>query len=373
MPRFAKGSCFEDHRGGRVELGRHVGEAKGHGLVLRQRLAEGGALLGVQKGVVQCRSSHAHTLCGDADAAHLEVRKSDAIPVAFVSDEVARRNLDCLEAQLRRIGRFLSHLVLERRDGHARRASRNEKRGDAALARRRVGDGEHDHCSRDLTGGDELLRPRDLVAAVGAHRASLKIRRIGPSLWLRERERPEHLSRGQGLEVLLFEHVTASRFEDRAHRSVVEAHDRRHGTITCRDLDQRKRIRNVVQARSAPAFGDRHAHEPELPHLAQDLGIDGLRCLPSPAVRRQSLLGESGGRLANQLLLFGENHACFVDKLARFRAGHTLARNVPSRRAYARERETIGHRLHDTLFFIARCIGRGMGRGLRRLGRRAFG
>src|SRR5687767_7716199 len=159
-----------------VQLGRGVGERMRHGLVVRDRLAERLALLGVFDRALERPAAETDGAGGVVDAA--ERYAIDGDPEAFIelADQLPRLDLDVLEHERALIAAGVaeqSHDALDRESGSA---GRHEKGADAsrlAFGLLRVGDGEDDApFGRRAVGGPEFS-PRDAPAGVGADGAGL--------------------------------------------------------------------------------------------------------------------------------------------------------------------------------------------------------
>src|SRR5262249_57437617 len=98
-PVFHRG-CLTDEQPGRLDPGAHVSELQLDCLMLADRLAEGGALLGVANGGLERGLGDADRPCGDVDPADLEAGEHhlqaasllatdqvrDRYPVVFAAD-----------------------------------------------------------------------------------------------------------------------------------------------------------------------------------------------------------------------------------------------------------------------------------------------
>ncbi len=67
------------------DLGRHVGQAKGDGLVFGKRLAECLSVPGVIAGGFEGCTRHAQSLGGNADAPAFQVRQGNAVTLALLA------------------------------------------------------------------------------------------------------------------------------------------------------------------------------------------------------------------------------------------------------------------------------------------------
>ena len=110
-----------DHLPRHLDLRRHLGEPELQRLVLEDRLAEGDPLLGVGERRLERRPRHADRLRADADPPALEAGERDLQPLAFLAEQVLRRDAAVLEQDLRRVAGVLAELVLEPGDAVAGR------------------------------------------------------------------------------------------------------------------------------------------------------------------------------------------------------------------------------------------------------------
>ena len=231
------------------------------------------------------------------------------IALAFRADAQRVGDEHVLVGELRGIGRLLPELALDGTDAESRRRHGHEERADAALARGGVRDGERDDGSGDAPRGDELLDAVQPIAALDAARAHAQRSRVRTRLRFRQRERADHRARGERLQVALLLRRRAPGHEDRADRGVVDAHERGERAVARRDLDERERVRDIVEPRAAERLRHRHAEEAELAHLAQHVLGNRAGGLPGAALRRDALARELARRLPNEFLRFREYHS----------------------------------------------------------------
>ena len=159
------------------ELGRHIGQAKGNGLMFDDRLAEASALLRVgERNLVGC-AGHAHGLRGDADAAAFQVGKRDTVALAFGAEPVLLRHAELVELNFAGIGRLLSHLAFDPADAIAGLLGVDDEAADALLALPEVRRGKDQRDVGVLARGDELLVAIKNIAAVAAARRACGSRR----------------------------------------------------------------------------------------------------------------------------------------------------------------------------------------------------
>ena len=79
--------------------------------------------------------------------------------------------------------------------------------------------------------------------------------------------------------------------------------------IARRDLDQRKRIRHVVKTGASAVLRNRHAHEAQFAHFAENSLRHRLLLRPLAAMGRKTAPRKLGGGLTDHLLLLSQNHA----------------------------------------------------------------
>ena len=71
-----------------LELGRHVGQAEGDGLMFDNRLAEALALLRVAERYLISRTGHAYGLRSDANTSAFQIGKCNMITLALSAEPV---------------------------------------------------------------------------------------------------------------------------------------------------------------------------------------------------------------------------------------------------------------------------------------------
>ena len=253
----------------RLDLGRHVGELELHRLELRDRPAELLPLLRVGEGQVvgALREPDAHG--GDRDAAAVEdleelVEAADRARRAGSPAGTARRGTRARACPMR--ASRASALAPDRR---SRRAVRDDDVRDLAVARRRGGDRD---ARRDVGPGvgDEHLRAVDdppPVAQLGARRVAPASEPASGSVRPNAASAPPDASSGS-------QPASAPRCRtvDRHVPSEWCA-----ATVIATDESIRvssstaMRVRHGVGARAAVLLRDRHAHQPELGHLRDEL------------------------------------------------------------------------------------------------------
>src|SRR5260370_19378965 len=85
-----------------LDLRGAVGQAKAHGLVVEDGLAEALALLGVLQRAIEGRTRHAHALRGNADAPSFQRRQRNPVALALGADEVGGGDARALQLDLGR-------------------------------------------------------------------------------------------------------------------------------------------------------------------------------------------------------------------------------------------------------------------------------
>src|SRR5581483_6185828 len=157
---------------GGVDLGGHVGQHEGDGLVLDDRPAELGALPGVVEGELVGGPGDAHGLDADDRTAGLEGahgrlgRRLAALPgpgqagleLLLAAEEAVGRDADVVEDHLGRVAGPDPHLLLLLAHGQAGCAGGHDEGGLTPGAERRVDGGHHHMDAGDPAVGDEALR-----------------------------------------------------------------------------------------------------------------------------------------------------------------------------------------------------------------------
>ena len=278
------------------DLRRHVGELEIDRLMLDERLAEARPLARVGERRVERRARHADRLRRDADAPRLEIRERDPVALAFAPEQIRGGHPAVLEDDLRGVGGALAELLLDARDDVARRRGLDEERRDALLARVLVGDREHDGDVGVLAGRDELLdavQHEVRALALGARRDR---RGVGSHVRLGEAEAAELVAARERHEEALLLHVGAERVDRAADDRVLDADDRRDGTVARGDLLERDRQRQVVEPGAAPALRHDDAQHAQLAERRELRARKMMLAIPARGVRRESLLRERANR-----------------------------------------------------------------------------
>ena len=277
--------------------------------MLEQGLLEALSVFRVRERRVEGRARHADRLRSDADATALEVGQRNLVAHALITDQVRRRYPAVFEHDLRGVGRGLAELVLDARDGVARRIGRHPERADAALARALVGDGHDDADIGVLAAGDELLDAVEHVMVAVAPRGGAQRRRVAARLRLGQRKRTEHAAGSQRLEPLFFLRVVRIGHAYAAHRAIVDRDDGRGAAIAGRDFLDHDRQREIVEAGAAELFRHRDAEHAELRELLQRFAREAALAVPCGGVRSELLLREVAQRVADHLVLVGQDHS----------------------------------------------------------------
>ncbi|MNF90364.1 hypothetical protein D3C84_729240 [compost metagenome] len=267
--------------------------------MLQQRLAERFTLTGVVARHLEGRAGHAHRLRGDADAPAFEVGQGDAVTVTLLAQALGDRYAQVLEGDLAGVRGMLAELVLDAHHLVAGAVGRHDEGADAALAGRRIGDGEDDHRAGVLAGGDELLGAVEHVAVAVATGAGAQVAGVGAGLRLGEGEGADLLAARQRDEEAALLLVVAEAQDRHAAHRVVHAHDGRAGAVAGGDFLQGHGVAQVAGLRAAPVFRHQHAHEPQLAHLGDGLGRETVLAVPLGGKGLQPFPGELAGHVAD--------------------------------------------------------------------------
>ncbi|MNC14665.1 hypothetical protein D3C75_624520 [compost metagenome] len=290
------------------DLGGHVRQAEGHGLVLDDRLAEALALTGVIARRFERGTGHAHRLRSDADAAAFKVGQGNPVAFALLAQTIGQRHLHVFEEDLAGVGRMLAELVFDPRDFVARRIGRHYKGADATFAGTRIGHRKHDHHPGILPGGDELLAAVEHIMIAFQARTGFQAAGVGTGLGLGQRKGTEHRTAGQRFEEALFLLIGAV-VEDRyATHGVVHAHDGRAGAIAGGDFFQRHGVGQVTGVASAPLLRHQHAEEAQPGHFADGFLGKTVLAVPLGSEGLQPFLGKVPGHVADLLLVVIGDH-----------------------------------------------------------------
>ena len=250
-----------------------------------------------------------------------------------------RRHAAAVERDLRGVGSALPGLVLDPGDDEPGRGRVDDERADALLAGRAVGDREHDRDVGVAARGDELLDAREHVVAVARLGAGRDRAGVRADLRFGEAEAAELPARGERTQVLRLLLVGAEGENRAAHHRVLHGDDRRRRAVARGDLLEREGERDVVGAGAAPGLRDHHAEGAELAQRGQLLAREVMLAIPARRVGREPLAREGAHRVADQSLLFGEQHRIIPRAAARSACRPRRApvpRRRPSRRRCAR-------------------------------------
>ena len=307
----------------RGDLDHHVDELVLVHLHLGERLPEGDALLAVAQGdlpeVPRRDRPHHHR----HHALVLELIHLLLEAAVRVADRVRDQDADVVEEEEPGVRAEVADLV-EELVAEAACVGRDDDLGEAAVARRRVGDREE---AEPVGGGgvrDVHLRAvQDPVVAV-AHGAGLDAGHVGAGARLGDRDRCHLLAADRRDEIALLQLLAAEAVERRGGH--VGLHRDAHGdagVVAERELLQEDRMVGVVEAEAAVALVVADAEEPELAHLAVEGLVDAAELVELAGPGDQLRLHEPADRVAERLVL-----CAAVDVVAR--VGHGRLRPPPA-------------------------------------------
>src|SRR6266403_612915 len=288
-----------------LDVGGHLGQHEGDGLVLDQLGAERLALARVGERGIEGGARDAHGLRGDANAAGVEVRERDLQTLARRPQRVLGRHLEILECDLAGVVGAVAELVLHAHHAIARPVGAREEGRDAALAGGGIGDGEQHGHRRRAARRDERLGPVDHPALAAAHRARPQIRQVGAGLRLGEEQARQLLAAGHRAQVArlllrgaVIAHLPAERVGGADH--VADA------GVAVRELLGGQHVRGEIGTAAAPLR--RHAHAEESQSAGPTYGLErhGGRAIPLGGERRDLLADEVARRIADPALLVAE-------------------------------------------------------------------
>ncbi len=222
------------------------------------------------------------------------------------------RDADVLEGQQRRVARVHAELLELLLADHAGRVHRDEEQREAVVAGVRVGLRHEDDDVGAMTVRDVRLRAVDDVLVAVAYGARLDAGDVRAGIGLGDAQAEDLLAPDRGHDPLLLLLLGAER-EDRRHRHVRvdgDAHRQAAG-LRVRDLLGEHERRVVVAALSAVGLGLVEAEKAELAHAMEDR-VRERRLLPLVGVRRELLLRERADRLAQLLVLVGEDEVLLL-------------------------------------------------------------
>ena len=187
---------------GAAELGGHVGDLKGDGLLEADGLAELDALLGVGHGGVIGPLGDAQRLGRDTDAAAVQGGHGDLEAVALLAQQVLPGHFHIVKDQLGSGGGADAHFVVVVAEVEALPALLHDEGADAPGADIRCGDGK-DHIGVRLggVGNEDFAAVEDIVVAL-QDGGGLGAAGVGSGVGLRQAEGADLLALGQGHQVL---------------------------------------------------------------------------------------------------------------------------------------------------------------------------
>jgi hypothetical protein len=263
----------------RLELGRDVGELELDRLELRDRLTELDALLGVVRREVEHGLGQAQGQRRDGDAADLERAEELRETHVGVTDQVVVRHPHVVEGELARVEAAPTDAAQLRPHREAGCVLLDDERCVLRLRARQQRDAEG-HVRPRVR--DERLATVDEPAAVAPLRARADPARVGSGIGLGEAEGTQRASLGKRSEPALALFVVAEQQE----RQRTDRHVRlpRGGDRLVRqaELLHRRDEADGGHPDAAPLLRDQHPEQPQLAHLAEQVGraarlLPGLR------------------------------------------------------------------------------------------------
>ena len=296
-----------------LDASRHVGELLLDQLVMTNRLAEGGALLGVLERQFECAQRDAETTRGNVDAPRLDARHHLVEALAdhlFAAQDGRDGYAELFEGEFDRFDAVIAELAERRRDGQPvllgdEGLLLDEQCRHARVPWIRIGvglDEQRDQGGAIAVGDPHLVAVDDeLVAFASGDRADrLDVRaRVG----LGHREARPDLADGESWQIVLLLLVGAVR-RDHAADDVLAVDDAGHGHPATGQLGNCKGVRDEVEPE--PAVFGRNAH-PEGAHVAQpfdDLGWKLVARLEFFGDRDDLAVDEFTNRLEDLTLLW---------------------------------------------------------------------
>ena len=240
------------------------------------RLAELVALAGVVERHVEHRLGEAQRQRGDRDAADLERAEELAEAELGVTDEMVVGHPHVVEEQLARVEALPTdppHLRPHREPGRVLLDDEaGELRARATIAG--LGAGQQRDAERHVGAGvgDERLAAVDQPAAVLALGPGGDAAHVGAGVGLGQPERAEHATLGERAEPAFTLLVVAEQVQ--RHRADRDVGLERGGDrlVGLTELFERGDEPDGRHPDAAPLLGHEHAEQPELAHLAQQVG-----------------------------------------------------------------------------------------------------
>ena len=290
----------------RLKLRGAVGQAKAHGLVVKDGLAKALALFAVVQGAFKGRAGHAHALRGNADAPAFQGREGNFVALALGTDQVLGRDAAVVQIDLRGIAAVLAQLVFQPRHLVAGVAGGHDKGAHALFACGFIRDGNDDGHLAVLAAGDELLYAVDDVIAPVLDRRGAQGRSVGADMRLGQAERAQHLAARQGGEPLLLLRRVAVAHEDGVHRAVGHADGGAGAAVTGRDFFQHQRQAEVVQPRAAVFLGHADAVSAQRGQALVDIFGEVVLFVPAGGVGGDFGLHKLAHGIAHHVLVWGQ-------------------------------------------------------------------
>ena len=293
-----------DEEAGATQLGGHVRQFEGNGLLCRDGLPELDALLGVGQRVLKGPLGDTQCLRRDTDAPAVQRGHGDLKAVALLAQQVLLGYLHVVEDQLRRGGGANSHLVVVVAEFKALPALLHDEGGDAPGADVRRGDGEYHIGVRLGRVGDKYLTAVEQVMVALVQCRGFRAAGVRPGVRLGEAEGAQLFAFCQRHEILLLLLLRAVGEDGPRAQGHVGGEDHACAAVHTGQLLHRHGVAENVKARAAVFLGERQPQPAQLSHLLNSL-VGKLVVLIQQEGKRLDLLLRKGSDLGAQLLVRG--------------------------------------------------------------------
>ena len=306
--RIAQRGSVPDQLARCFQLRGTFGQPKTHRLVVEDGLPKTLALFGIVQRHLKGAARHANALRRNADAPAFQRAQGDLVTLTLLTNQILRRDTAVVKVDLRRVAGVLTQLVFQARHHIPRGSGWHQERAHAFFASRFVGDGNDDGHVAVLAAGDELLDTLDDVAVTVLHRGGTQRRCVRPHMRLGQAKSPQHLTLSQRGEPLLLLLRIAVAHQDGVDRAIGDGNRGTGAAVARGDFLQHQGQRHIVQPRAAQGLGHTDAVGPQRSQALVRLFREMVFLVPACRMRPQLTLGKITHRVADHLLVLGQQH-----------------------------------------------------------------
>ena len=291
-----------DEEPGAAQLGGHVRQLEGQGLLGGDGLAELNPLLGVLQGGLIGPLGDAQGLGCDADTAAVEGGHGDFEAVTLLAQQVFLGYLHIIKDQLSGRGGADTHLVIVVAKLESLPALLHNEGGDAPGADVRGGDGK-DHIGVRLGGvGDEDFAAVEQPVVALVHGGGLGAAGIGAGVGLGEAEGANFFTSGQGHQIFLLLLLGAEGEDRPGAKGHVGGQNHARAAVYPGQLLHGDGVANGIQPRAAVLLGVGDTHQAQLPQFFYGFGRKLIGLIQGEGDGLDLLFGE-GADLGAQLFM----------------------------------------------------------------------